>query len=223
MIDANDQNYKFYLAKHINFSYKGNFPCGWNNYVDSLRSLSGELKILDIGCGDLRFLEFLNRNELKFSSYTGVDQINYNKSISSSNIKIIVEDILDYIIKEKDQYNYITIFNTLYHFNSKIVLEKIIPELASRICAGGYLAFSLWDFKQVKSLEERLELVSEQEKKYKIFTNDEVYRIAYDQTSSEFLDSLNKVLINKNFLKKLEIKTTGLNDTSNTYFLYKNI
>jgi SAM-dependent methyltransferase len=69
--EINQLNKEFYEIHNESFdkSRKDNY---WEGFLNTLKYLNNESKVLDLGCGNARFLNFLLENKLK-PNYLGVD------------------------------------------------------------------------------------------------------------------------------------------------------
>ena len=144
------------------------FQPGWQRFwkkitcVKSSLALSANLKILDIGCGNGRFLDFLQM-QIKNFQYLGIDgnpellKIANKRLLTKDNLQINNIRFLQKNISADDNwlkgfknkyglFDIIVCFALLHHipgFQNRLLLLQNLRKL---LIPGGYLALSLWNF-----------------------------------------------------------------------------
>ena len=153
----NQLNKEFYLktSKHFNITRQFNWA-GFTKLLPHLpagkASLQGRtLKVLDVGCGNGRFGEFLI-NKGKKIQYTGIDNNQDLLELAQEKLpkaKLINQDILK-PIKIKEQFDLIGLFGVLHHVPGKETRLKLLKDLAKLLAPGGLLVFTNWHFNKFK-------------------------------------------------------------------------
>lgn len=152
IIEINNLNTEFYQRHNESFD-KSRFM-EWEGFLDALKYLSKNSKILDLGCGNGRFLEFLTRNNAEFNSYLGVD--NSKEFIEKNKLKFInynfeQKDIVIEDFTEFGKYDLITIFGVTHHIPYEEYRKEWFKKISNHISKGGYLIVSFWNFDPQKS------------------------------------------------------------------------
>jgi len=109
------------------------------------------LKVLDLGCGNGRFGEFLVKNDKKIE-YTGVDNSQYLLDEAKQKLpqaKLINQDILKSINIQK-KFDLICLFGVLHHVPGKEIRLKLLKGISKLLTDGGLLVFTNWNFSQFK-------------------------------------------------------------------------
>lgn len=108
-----------------------------NKYLPLLNSISRNSRILEIGCGDGKFLAFLKKNG--FENTIGVDisgeQIELAKA---KGLNVIQGDVLDFLKQREDTFDAIIAIDTIEHFTKSEVL-MLFHHLAKSIKKDGLL------------------------------------------------------------------------------------
>lgn len=137
----------------------------WNGWKNLLHS---ELKfetILDLGCGNARFLEFLLRNQVEFRTYVGVDNSKVLLNIAKSkfngfeNVKFMYLDLeIPKLAKALDlKFSLITLFGVLHHihtFEQRLELFKSMSRLLKYESAS--IVLTIWNFKEMTNWESKV-------------------------------------------------------------------
>lgn len=122
---------------------------------DFERQLPDELKILDVGCGNGRFLKFLAKNSKFKGEYTGIDfseellrKAKSNlKSIKNFRIQLKETDILaSNLPGAKGQYNLIALFGLMHHIPSYEKRGELLEKAFNYLEGNGVMIFTLWQF-----------------------------------------------------------------------------
>ena len=111
------------------------------------------IKILDLGCGNGRFLKYI-RSKIKSFDYTGID-INNDLLLEAEKIevlsnkqrkKFIKKDVILDIKKIKGKYNVVTIFGLTHHIPDKSFRKKWFGNLARLLSNPALLIITFWEF-----------------------------------------------------------------------------
>ena len=113
----------------------------------------GKLDVLDAGCGNGRFSEFMSQSG-KLSSYTGIDfsagllaQAAENYSHLPESVRFEQVDLRQPgFLSEFGTYDLITHHAVLHHIPQKSRRQAIINELAAHLKKDGMLMLSTWQF-----------------------------------------------------------------------------
>lgn len=140
---------------------------GWELLLESIKSNSEkELKVLDIGCGNARFFQFL-QERLPFIkiNYTGVDSSIFlidqatKRSISNTNSYNLIEaDILlpNWLEKVDSKFDLVVMFGLMHHIPSKSNRLKLFANTCDLIRPGGNLIFTTYQFLDLPRLQKRV-------------------------------------------------------------------
>lgn len=155
----NRLNKSFYKATAKEFSKSRTyFWPGWSRFLPFIKGLNEPVNILDVGCGNGRFGQFLKVNDIPIM-YTGLDSDPYLLNKARSNLpegEFIKADVLKYdLCSLNKQFDLVVFFGLLHHIpgyeNRRCVLsngEKVLTE-------KGLLIFNSWHFTDSKSLMKR--------------------------------------------------------------------
>lgn len=111
------------------------------------------IKILDLGCGNGRFLKYI-RSKIKSFDYTGID-INNDLLLEAEKIEIlsdkqkrkfIKKDVILDIKKIKGKYNVVTIFGLTHHIPDKNFRKKWFENLPRLLSNPALLIITFWEF-----------------------------------------------------------------------------
>jgi tRNA (uracil-5-)-methyltransferase TRM9 len=135
---------------------------GWKRLLPFIQNIP-QLQILDLGCGNGRFAEFLHQNNLPIHLYTGLDlDAGLLKAASHKletlNIKhhLIKTDLITELIEEKEltsqiltqatNPNLIVMFGLLHHIPSLHLRMQLLKFAAQLLAPNGFMIFTLWKF-----------------------------------------------------------------------------
>jgi len=147
IIEINQINKDFYSKHNESFdkSRKNNF---WDGFGNVKKYLKEGQKILDLGCGNGRFLDFLIQNHAKFDYY-GVDNsaeyINKNKQ-NYPNYKFSEIDVISNLKAINSKYDLVTVFGVTHHIPSSEYRKEWFQKLGETIDSSGILVLSFWQF-----------------------------------------------------------------------------
>ena len=156
---------EFYVHQAQSFSATRQMPWqGWKQCLDAVPHLKDveKLRVLDIGCGNLRFARFLiEQVGLKLESYVAVD--NCEPLVNCGNISMpvtliktdIVNNLLDNRLSEQLRIpasDLVVVFGFLHHVPGVQNRVEFLKTLLDETKPGGYLCVSFWQFMNNKKL-----------------------------------------------------------------------
>lgn len=167
--ELNKINKDFYKTVFNDFDNSRNyFWAGWEKLLPFIKAINKPvLKVLDVGCGNGRFGEFLIKNSLKVE-YTGLD--NSAELLESAKTRLTTSpentnsfhfhelDIVndpDISILKDEQYDLVVSFGVFHHIPSFELRLQVVKKLQSILSEEGILAISLWQFTKSENLMNR--------------------------------------------------------------------
>ena len=155
----NQINKKFYLTTQEHFSRTRQYYWrGWEKLLPHLQEST--LKVLDIGCGNGRFGQFLLEKLPKVKiEYTGVDnnQFLLNQAKKAVNKgKFIKQDILDKWKLEKSKFNLVIMLGILHHLPGREDRKELLGKAKTLLEKNGLLIFTIWQFKHLKRFQKKI-------------------------------------------------------------------
>ena len=150
--EINKLNKDFYQkhAESFDNSRKDNF---WKGFETCLNFIKPDTKILDLGCGNARFYDFLLKNNLN-PDYYGVDSSEeFIKSNQEKypNAKFGVKDLVENIDDLKEKYDFVSVFGVTHHIPSVEYRKYWFEKLGNLVSENGYIILSFWNFDTQKS------------------------------------------------------------------------
>lgn len=167
----NKLNSLFYEQVGEEFSQSRQQPWeGWEKLVPFLETLSQDsnLKVLDLGCGNGRFAQFLSKTLTRDRfEYQGLDNSSKLLGIAQEalpNFTFKEFDLIEDLLKKNNhlgfykEYNptLITLFGVLHHIPSFTLRHQFFLELSSLLNLGSYMVVSLWQFMSVHKLKNKV-------------------------------------------------------------------
>jgi tRNA (uracil-5-)-methyltransferase TRM9 len=183
----NDLNLTFYreIAPYFDSSRSYSWG-GWEKLVTTLniaepdlfnitetKSSTNTLQVLDVGCGNGRFVEFLEKKQVQFT-YLGTDSDTYlldkaRERYNSQQVQFKQNDIIRDLSKGtgklygKDlkkrqvpgQFNLIVAFGVLHHIPSYKLRLKFLKQLAGNLASNGFLIVGIWKFMELESYKKK--------------------------------------------------------------------
>lgn len=131
----------------------------------------GILNVLELGCGNGRFLEFLLlQKNIILEKYTGLDASDFLldraderlKALDSTNAEFIKTDLLfdswqdKLTLSDDKRFNLITAFGLFHHIPSFEFRLKLFTQIHSLLARDGLFIFTTWQFKDVPRLSRRV-------------------------------------------------------------------
>jgi len=154
VLEINNLNQEFYKNHEESFSKSRDLNF-WKGFFFVLKYIKSETNILDLGCGNGRFLQFLLEKSVDFKSYLGVDStiefIKQNKEKYQQG-NFHTQDIFEYENFQKiGSYNLVVIFGVTHHIASKEFRINWFKNLNHLVEKNGVLVLSFWKFDILKS------------------------------------------------------------------------
>ena len=164
-------NKQFYNDVAEDFSQSRNsFWQGWENLIPHISSTTrNTLSVLDVGCGNGRFGQFLS---LKFPDlpmkYTGLDNstalLKYAEvKLQSTKLppQLLELDLVEHLFSnqdllEKQSFDLVVAFGVFHHIPSFDLRQELFQQLSSLVAPTGILCIGFWQFLHSVKLRERI-------------------------------------------------------------------
>ncbi len=164
IILALDQlNQEFYQENAVSFdrSRQYSWP-GWQKLLPKIKSPAKKdqtISVLDAGCGNARFAQFLHEHQIKFT-YLGIDSspmllAKARKNLNNLDIKFKLQalNIVKLLLEEQlaaqfsQKFDFIVAFGILHHIPSFKLRQKFIKLLGRQLkTPQSLLAITAWQF-----------------------------------------------------------------------------
>jgi len=242
-----------YFYHTIHQSFNSTRQRSWQGWQELLKLLEvqkllkiNNLKILDLACGNGRFLKFWQQNSESHFDYLGLDSskelINFAKKIikTEQNHKFQVWDSiqngLNFSQAEGFNFNLITVFGFYHHLCNFGLRQKLFEQISTNLKPDGLAVVSAWKFVREKNIENKIlnpasDFAKTFFKKYQLQMSDLekndyfllwkrgdfAVRICHDADQTEFLN------LAKEFDLKLvtQFQADGKERNLNDYFVLK--
>ncbi len=234
-----DLNKQFYNNIADEFSVSRQYAWkGWGRVVDEIMKLENKnIKILDLGCGNGRFLKFLQNSLNDPFKYIGVDTNEKLLKIAHNDLNEKVDahffnmDVINEINKINDVYNVICAFGLIHHIPSYNFRLKWFEQVLPIIDESGLFVFTLWNTDNYRFIPANASTVAKkiginmsELENGDIFLgwngNYENLRYVHQFSPDEIKDINNLLEKNKTRLEASFIND-GRENNLNTYFIYR--
>lgn len=161
----NEINTRFYQLTAAEFDQtRGFYWQGWKQLEPFIKpKLKGktQFRVLDVGCGNGRFGEFLFRQIVKKKLvYHGLDNSEALLTAAKKRLKALkfdkeffTVDIVETLINQSfvnqlphKKYHLVTLFGVLHHIPSQKLRQELIVGLSETLTSGGQLVMTAWQF-----------------------------------------------------------------------------
>ena len=174
VLQLNSLNQRFYRVTAEEFSKTRSFYWkGWKQLIQPLKTLAEkhpQLKVLDLGCGNGRFGEFLWKEGIhEHLIYHGGDNSKELITFATEKLQpypfekeIFFVDLIDGLLKKnleqvlpQKKYHVITLFGVLHHVPSQALRSQLFQTLENHLVNGGILVFTAWRFMNESRFEKK--------------------------------------------------------------------
>lgn len=157
----NELNKEFYKTVWTEFDHTRQKAWeGWSKLLQYIWELPQPIKVLDAGCGNGRFGEFLVEHVHNLD-YTGID--NSPELLTAGRKKLTKAKFSQVDLMKKEElekiegpFDIISLIAVLHHipdFNQRLALLK---RLKQKLAKNGLLIFTAWQFTEITALRERI-------------------------------------------------------------------
>jgi SAM-dependent methyltransferase len=227
-------NQQFYKIKADAFNLTRHYQWrGWTRLFTYLNASNTNIaSILDLGCGNGRFVQSLGPNLKNGFQYQGVDSstelISFAKANNQqNNIRFTVNSIAEFLLNDTSKYDLIVLFGVLHHIAGFDNRAKLFQQLKSHLTASGKIVITIWNFDQLKLFTKRLD--SNEVAKLGIDptdleTNDYIMRWDNAQDAFRYChlhtrQEVEKLCMQNDLKIEYEFMADGKNEKTNTYYI----
>ncbi|MDQ6984752.1 MAG: class I SAM-dependent methyltransferase [Candidatus Dojkabacteria bacterium] len=225
-----------YTTHAKKFSNSRAYPWkGWGRLTEYIDNKP--LSILDIGCGNGRFLDFLEEKHIDVKSYTGIDNskelleiaIDNTKNTNASK-KFIEIDLNDseWSRKLNDEYDLIVCFGVMHHLENNKARENVYNSVNILLHSMGIFINTFWQFAAIEGYVEshKLEESNIAYNEVSLGENDYLLTFGKDNSTYRFChfsneDEIRLIESESNLLLVDSFFSDGKEDRMNLYKIYK--
>ena len=160
----NQLNSDFYQQISADFSDSRQYDwAGWHKILPVLEKIQkkrGEIKVLDLACGNARFASFLKKNFTGDFYYCGLDNSKNLLKLAKRGLrkegvtaKLISFDLVDNYLKSKsidfpfeERFDVIVAFGLSHHLPSDMLRREFLASLKKILSDDGLMIISNWQF-----------------------------------------------------------------------------
>ena len=153
-------NQDFYRITAENFNQTRNHA--WGGWQQLLPYLKPPLSVLDVGCGNGRFGQFLFENLSTDIAYTGLDAnpslLNRARELLSDfneSVHLVQEDIIKHP-PDVGEFDLVVLFGVMHHIPGYQNRLDFMHQLAQCVAPNGLLVFACWRFYDNPRFRERI-------------------------------------------------------------------
>lgn len=225
----NQVNQEFYTIVSEYFDRTRQYSWeGWDQLIKFLKTEKKEIHtVLDIGCGNGRFYQYLVENGYKVQ-YTGIDANEYLLEKARNSFPKgtwLKGDILNDLAIEDQHYDLIVSFGVMHHIPSYAKRQNLVKEYSSLLTDEGVLCLSFWNFlddariakKQVNWDEIGLSENDVEEHDYLLTWDRGARAIRYCHYYSDY--EIDKLTSSAHLVAKQKYKAEGKDGLLNTYLI----
>lgn len=186
------------------------------------------LSVLDVGCGNARFLSFMQQEEIIYKNYLGIDNstelIQIAKDAFSGNKDnfeirdVETESILQF--KDSTLFNCIVLFGLMHHIRSKDKRKQLIDDAFTLIQDSGIVIITFWQFKSDTSFFNSHVVEDLQNNDYILRFGKEAIRFCHHTTDEEIAELLADIPATS---ISTQFKADGKNQHMNAYVILEKI
>jgi len=228
---------KFYKSVSVEFSRTRHIPWpGWNQLLPYLKEKGKCASILDLGCGNGRFLKYicqvLPSDDM---SYLGIDNNEKLINISIKNFsnikkfKLVNSNIITDVKNIKGKYTIVVAFGITHHIPSLKQRKLWFKHISTLIENSGYFIFTKWNIdKDIRSIKLKKEIPSISIKDLEIgdyfynWKNKNIYRYVHIYSKKE-TNEIFKILKKSNMILIKSFDSDGKTSVLNTYYIFKKV
>jgi len=143
---------------------------GWNRLVsNTVVASKKDIKVLDLGCGNGRFLKFLMNTDLDIAKYIGVDNSRELLDIAENSIdnQRINADFMSLDLEDKNwdqklsevtnmSFDLIVVFGVMHHLHKFDIRKKILTSSYYLLNENGILCITYWQFVKMDRFKDKL-------------------------------------------------------------------
>ncbi|OGC45578.1 hypothetical protein A2V49_03710 [candidate division WWE3 bacterium RBG_19FT_COMBO_34_6] len=221
-------NNSFYTKHQEEFSKSRRNPwSGWNKFVDLINKRyenQNTIKVLDIGCGNGRFYNFLAKSCNISTDYLGLDNNDYFLieavlKYKKANFKKI--DVFYDIDKISEKYDILAVFGVTHHIPGNSFRKEWFKKIIKLVNKNGIICLSFWnllsDLRSVKLI--KADGLENNDYYYGWSdSNDQRYVHLFNQ--KELMD-IKEIFEANNFFLKSDFLGDGKNEKMNIYQVFE--